>query len=148
MQLQPTWQTVKKSQRAKAKAKGKLKATEHEKVSSRVLPRKRSRAPDENGRERAEPEADDQNVDMEGRVPVPDADDQNVGVDGRVFPSTRSPGLLYSVARNKVSGSRFVTGQGSGDLFNAQTAPRSLVRLSTTRILVARTNQFRFSEFV
>ncbi|OLP78350.1 Synaptic vesicle 2-related protein [Symbiodinium microadriaticum] len=89
--------------------------------------RKRSRAPDENGRERAEPEADDQNVDMEGRVPVPDADDQNVGVDGRVFPSTRSPGLLYSVARNKVSGSRFVTGQGSGDLFNAQTAPRSHV---------------------
>ena len=57
-------------------------------------------------------------------------------------------GLLYPMAPN-ISGSRTVlTGEGYGDLFNAQSVPRSLERLSTTRILVARTDRNGFSEFV
>ena len=65
--VQQTWQAIKKSQQAKAKAKGqgqKAKAKAKGKAKGkfcrpRMLPRKRPRAPDENGQEGAE-----------GRVPA------------------------------------------------------------------------------
>ena len=82
--MQQTWQAIKKSQRAKVKAKARAKAKAKAKAEAkgkgkdngsmrkflRPRVRKRPRAPDENGREGSEPQADDQDVDMEGRVPA------------------------------------------------------------------------------
>ena len=130
-----------------------------------MLPKKRPGAPDE-GRVPG-PEADDQNVGMDGGVPRPEVVDQNLEgrvpgpgpddldvdvMEGRVpgphrpeqepdnhwrprsqrclqcLPTHPESGLLYPVAHNKVSGSRGVTGEGFGNLFNAHTVPKSLAR--------------------
>ena len=162
--VQQTWQSIKKNVAAKIKAKAKAKAKAKGKgkgkgkgrvrkfLRPRMLPKKRPGAPDE-GRVPG-PEADDQNVGMDGGVPRPEAADQNLegrvpgpGADdldvdmmeGRVpgphrpehlqcLPTHPESGLLYPVAHNKVSGSRGVTGEGFGDLFNAHTVPKSLAR--------------------
>ena len=63
--VQQIWQTIKKNLRGKAKAKAKAKGQGKGKfLRPRMLPRKRPRAPDES------------------RVPGPEADDQNVGMEG------------------------------------------------------------------
>ena len=82
--VQQTWQSIKKNVARKAKAKAKAKAKGKGKGKGRVrkflrprmLPKKRPRAPDE-GRVPG-PEADDQNVGMDGGVPRPEAADQNL----------------------------------------------------------------------
>ena len=88
--VQQTWQSIKKNVAAKTKAKAKAKAKAKGKgkgkgrvrkfLHPRMLPKKRPGAPDE-GRVPG-PEADDQNVGMDGGVPRPEAADQNL--EGRV----------------------------------------------------------------
>ena len=90
--VQQTWQSIKKNVAAKTKAKAKAKAKAKGKgkgkgkgrvrkfLRPRMLPKKRPGAPDE-GRVPG-PEADDQNVGMDGGVPRPEAADQNL--EGRV----------------------------------------------------------------
>ena len=87
--VQQTWQAIKKSQQAKAEAKAKAIAKAKAKAKAkgkakgkfgrqRMLPRKRPRAPDENGQEVRVPgrpaEVPDGQEGAEGRVPAPPAD--------------------------------------------------------------------------
>ena len=76
-------------------------------------------------------------------VPAGEEPDHMEAEEGRV------PARCCTPMAPNISGSRTVlTGEGYGDLFNAQSVPRSLERLSTTRILAARKIQNGVSEFV
>ena len=109
--VQQTWQSIKKNVAAKTKAKAKAKAKAKGKgkgkgkgrvrkfLRPRMLPKKRPGAPDE-GRVPG-PEADDQNVGMNGGVPRPEAAEQNL--EGRV-PGPGPDDLDVDVMEGRVPG--------------------------------------------